>query len=108
MVLMYGLCMFLALFGGFRDQSVYRFGKVFMVYETEHDGVSNHFIFWYPSLMVCFGLKRVCYFLLLRLKKVSSKSFFTFDVLLCYGGHFEGRKRVAQRRSAEILPKRSF
>ena len=46
MVLMYGLCMFLALFGGFRDQSVYRFGKVFMVYETEHDGVSNHFIFY--------------------------------------------------------------
>ena len=92
MVLMYGLCMFLALFGGFRDQSVYRFGKVFMVYETEHDGVSNHFIFWYPSLMVCFGLKRVCYFLLLRLKKVSSKSFSNLSYYCVMGPHFEGHK----------------
>ena len=77
---------FLARFCHFRHCPVYRFLRVVEVHETERGGVLKIFHFWGASLMVYFGLKHAWCFLLLRLVKVSSKSFFE-NTLICQGKH---------------------
>ena len=86
MVLKYGLCTFLARFYHFRHCPVYSFLRVVDLRETERGGVLKIFHFGGPPFMVCFGLKHVWCFLLLRLIKVSSKSFFE-NTLICQGKH---------------------